>query len=302
MKYLLGIIFCSLLLCSGCKKEEQSQEPIITEEDLKPNNPETFDEPKPLTKQFKDYWYAGEAEISSYDLEQYRYGEKRTGSAVLIYVTEPFLKNKQVKSNKSNPENIPVLKLNSTKNFLTGIYPYSIMQSVFYPVGNNSFALKATASVQEWCGQTYTQLNNRKQFEVMSHSYFEGEADQKFTLEKTVLENELWAQLRIDPKSLPTGSFELIPSLEYLNLYHKPLQAYKATAELKNNSYSITYLEINRKLTINFSDSFPYVIESWEEVVDNKTSTGKLKTTIKSNYWNKNSNNDLHFREILQLQ
>ena len=44
------------------------------------------------------------------------------------------------------------------------------------------------------------------------------------------------------------------------------------------------------------------IIESWEEVVDNKTSTGKLKTTIKSNYWNKNSNNDLHFREILQLQ
>lgn len=294
--------FCSLLVCSSCKEEEKKTETIITTEDLNPNNPETFDAPKPLSENFKTFWYAGEAEISSYTLEQYRYGEKRDGTAVLIYVTEPFLKNVQVKANNSHPDNIPVLKLNSTKNFITGIYPYSIMQSIFYPVGNNSFALKASASVQEWCGQTYTQINNRETFEVMSHSYFEGEADKNFSLDKTILENEIWTQLRIEPASLPTGTFELIPSLEYLNLHHKPVQAYKATAELKSNSYSITYLNINRKLTLNFSEQFPYTIESWEEIIDNKVSTGRLKKTIKSNYWNKNSNQDQSIREMLQLQ
>ena len=302
MKYVLGIAFCSFLLCFACKNEEQITKPKITAEDLKPNNPETFDEPKPLSQQFKNYWYAGEAEISSYDLEQYRYGEKRNGSAVLIFVTEPFLKETQVKANGKNDDNIPVLKLNSTKNFVTGIYPYSIMQSVFYPVGNNSFAIKASASVQEWCGQTYTQINNRDNFEVMSHSYFEGEADKTFSLEKTVLENEIWTQLRIDPKTLPTGYFELIPSLEYLNLNHIPAKAYKASAELKGGSYTITYLEINRKLVINFSEEFPYIINNWEETVDNKISTGKLRTTMTSNYWSKNSNNDKPLRELLQLQ
>ncbi len=28
---------------------------------------------------FGKYWYQGKAELNAYDLEQYRYGEKRTG-------------------------------------------------------------------------------------------------------------------------------------------------------------------------------------------------------------------------------
>jgi hypothetical protein len=35
---------------------------------------------KPLTEEFKKYWYAGEAEITSYTLKQARYGEMRTGT------------------------------------------------------------------------------------------------------------------------------------------------------------------------------------------------------------------------------
>ena len=80
-----------------------------------------------LSQAFKDYWYQGKAEITSYKLEQARYGEMRDGNAVLIYVTEDFLPEVQVKADRQNAKNIPVLKLNSTKNFNTGIYPYSIM-------------------------------------------------------------------------------------------------------------------------------------------------------------------------------
>jgi len=75
-----------------------------------------------LSQEFKDYWYAGEAEITSYELEQARYGEIRNGHAVLIYVTEDFLPVEQVKADTRNPENISVLKLNATKKFNTGIY------------------------------------------------------------------------------------------------------------------------------------------------------------------------------------
>jgi hypothetical protein len=138
-------------------------------------------------KNFNDYWYAGEAEISSYNLQQSRYGETRNGTAVLIYVTEPFLEKKQVKADNSNPSNINVLKLNRTKNFTTGIYPYSIMQSTFYPIANNQHAIKVSCSIQEWCGHVYTQLNNREQFEIDSHSYFENQADSNFNLDKNSL-------------------------------------------------------------------------------------------------------------------
>ncbi|GAL73363.1 hypothetical protein [Jejuia pallidilutea] len=123
---------------------------------------------QPLSQQFKDYWYAGTAEISSYELNQARYGENREGTAVLIYVTEDFLPEIQVKANNQNTTNIPILKLNATKNFNTGIYPYSIMQSTFYPVANNQHALKVSSSMQEWCGQMYAQLNNKEKFNIAS--------------------------------------------------------------------------------------------------------------------------------------
>ncbi|MEC8831778.1 MAG: septum formation inhibitor Maf, partial [Bacteroidota bacterium] len=165
----------------------------------------------PLSDGFKKYWYAGEAEITSYQLSQARYGEIRDGKAVLIYVTEPFLPEEQVKANNSNPENVSVLKLNATKKFMTGIYPYSIMSSTFYPVYDNQHAIKTSLSVQEWCGHVYSQLNNRDKFEFTSHSYFEGEADQAFSMEKVILENEIWTKIRINPDNLPVGDISIIP-------------------------------------------------------------------------------------------
>ena len=113
-------------------------------------------------KRFKDYWYQGLAEITAYRLEQARYGEIRQGHASLVFVTEPFSKRKQVKlDNPSAARNdqIPILKLNLTKKFKTGIYPYSMMSSTFTPVqaAPNAHALKITGTSQEWCGQTFMQ-------------------------------------------------------------------------------------------------------------------------------------------------
>ncbi|WP_411895498.1 septum formation inhibitor Maf [Winogradskyella sp. A2] len=275
---------------------------------------ETVDKP-PLSKtklssEFKDYWYNGDAEITSYKLEQARYGEIREGSAVMVFVTEDFLPDLQVKADNYSKKNIPVLKLNATKKFNTGIYPYSIMQSTFYPVSNNEHALKVTASVQDWCGHVYSQLNNRKQFELISHSYFQGEADQNYKLNKTWIENELWTKLRINPKSLPTGDIDIIPSLEFTRLKHQEIKAYKAFAVLKDGMYMLSYPSLNRTLQINFETSFPYQINSWEETsVNGYGSNSKTLTTkatrlesIKSAYWNKNSNVDTGLRKTLKLQ
>lgn len=102
-------------------------------------------------QKFKEYWYSGKAEITSYKLEQARYGEIHQGQAVLIYVTEDFLPHKQVKADQKSNNTVSVLKLNATKKFNTGIYPYSVMQSTFFPVSNNQHAIKITSSIQEWC-------------------------------------------------------------------------------------------------------------------------------------------------------
>ncbi|WP_431160317.1 septum formation inhibitor Maf [Flagellimonas beolgyonensis] len=307
----LVYVFFSITLFVGCiEKSEQ----LIDEKS--PNNQTTkqSEKPKkPLSAEFKGYWYAGEAELTSYTLEQARYGELRDGKAVLIYVTEPFLPEKQVKANGQNPENISVLKLNATKKFLTGIYPYSIMNSTFYPVYDNQHALKTSLSVQEWCGHVYSQINNREQFEFTSHSYFEGEADQHFNMDKAILENEIWTKARIDPTDLPTGELEVIPALEFIRLGHKELKAYHAMGSISEKdgitTYILTYPDLERTLTINFTTAFPYSIESWtEEFKSGFGPNAKLLTTkatklkrMKTAYWGQNSNQDLFLRDSLGL-
>ncbi|CAM4328028.1 septum formation inhibitor Maf [Gillisia hiemivivida] len=292
--YLLfsGIIL--LVLLSGCR-DTSSDEVVLPERNL--------------SEEFKSYWFNGEAEITSYKLDQSRYGESREGTAVLIYVTEEFLRKAQVKANAKSDKTIPILKLNSTKKFNTGIYPYSIMQSTFYPLEGKSHALKISASIQEWCGHVYMQLNNRDVFKINSHSYFEGEADQDLELSKTHLENEVWTQLRINPELLPTGDISMIPSFEYLRLAHQEIKAYNALAEFYQDGdwsvYKISYPELKRNLKIYYSNIAPFKIEKWQEEIE---VNGKLYTTtatkmneIKSDYWNKNSNKDLHLREQLNL-
>lgn len=268
---------------------------------------------EPLSQEFKKYWYAGDAEVTSYKLEQARYGEVREGTSVLIFVTEPFLPTEQVKANGSNPTNIPVLKLNRTKKYLTGIYPYSIMGSTFYPVSDDEHAIKTSLSVQEWCGHVYSQLNNRQNFEFTSHSYFEGEADQNISLNKAILEDELWAKIRINPKNLPQGTIDIIPSLEYFRLQHVPVRAYKATATLNESkglfNYSISYEDTARTLRISFGTDFPYQIESWQEEFQSGfganakmlTSKASKIKTLKTPYWRQNSNSNIALRDSLGL-
>lgn len=318
MRFLFNKLLFAFLILSvafifiSCELKASSEvNTVIDAENLK--NSSEAARPTPLSPEFKEYWYAGEAEITSFKLEQARYGELREGKAVLIFVTEPFLADKQVKADRSNPENIPVLKLNSTKKYLTGIYPYSIMSSSFYPVQDNQHAIKISSSIQEWCGHVYSQLNNREVFEYESHSYFEGEADQKFTMEKSILENELWNKLRINPKGLPLGEIEIIPSLEYIRVSHKRIKPHKAIASIAEkdgiSSYSLTYPELDRTLTISFGTAFPYTIESWtDEFKSGYGANAKIMTSkatkinsLKAPYWQQNGNKDIFLREQLGL-
>jgi len=260
-----------------------------------------------LTQEFKDYWYQGNAEISTYELSENKYGELRNGKATLIYVTEDFVPKKQVKADKQDSKNDPVLKLNSVKKFITGIYPYSIMQSSFLPLQEEKHATKITTSVQEWCGQTYVQLNNRKKFEIDTFSYFESQGDKNISLEKTFTENEIWNLIRLKGlDGLPTGKIDLIPSFEYIRSSHQDIKAYKATISnsIENGivNYSITYPELKRILTISFQEKSPFIIESWSDQTNNKQpSTAKRIATKKLPYWNLKSKKDEAIRNELGL-
>lgn len=297
MKILLYVfLFTGIMSCTKVPVEKE-QTPQTTKDYTYLN----------LNNEFKSYWFDGTAELTSYQLTQMRYGEPRKGHAVLIFVKEPFLKAQQVKANIPSKASVDVLKLNYTKTFNTGIYPYSIMQSVFSPLTEQPHAIKVTASTQEWCGQTYMQLNNREDFEVRSHSYFEGEADQELNLEKSFLENELWTKLRINPNGISTGELNVLPDFSYLRLKHKPIEHYKATLsqEVKQETLVTTlgYSELDRTLVIFQENTFPYQILKWQEKVgkDQPVTEAVLDKTMKIDYWNKNATKFEFLRDSLNL-
>jgi len=257
---------------------------------------------------FADYWYAGEAEISSYTLKQDRYGEIHEGNAVLVFVTEPFSKSSNTKADRPSDDNISVLKLNYTKKFNTGIYPYSMMTSTFFPVDNGEHSLKISSSSQEWCGHTFMELQNKKQFVVDIDSYFEGESAENVKLQKNNLEDDLMSMIRINPQDIATGKQQMIPSFFYLRMKHKPLRAYDADltilkSEGNTQILKLEYPELGRVFSVTFENEFPHKILSWSEMDKSSglTTSATLLESIKSDYWNRHFNKDLHLRTELGL-
>ena len=267
-------------------------------------------------KLFNDYWYAGEAELTSYTLQQARYGEIHDGHAVLVFVTEPFSASKQVKLDdpgSAGNDYVSVLKLNFTKKFITGIYPYSMMSSVFTPVSLDKYpnTLKVSTSSQEWCGHTFMQLNLEKNhYALTGLSYFESEGDVNEKLDKVHLEDEIWTKIRINPATLPTGSIKIIPGAFHLRLKHIEARSKTAQAgleelgksdfsEVAHRRYSLKYDD--RSLDIYFEKDFPFQILGWEETARGLTTRALKKESLKSPYWQKNSNADRVLRKQLGL-
>lgn len=274
---------------------------------------------KPVSyrSEFNDYWYAGVAEVSTYKLEQVRYGEVHRGKATMIFVTEPFSVSRQVKLDdpaEHPDDNQSVLKLNFIKKFTTGIYPYSMMLSAFTPVETNRYPYtpKVTMSSQEWCGHVFSQLNLKKnRYQLFSFSYFEKEGDVKKDINKELSEDELWNRIRLDHKRLPLGSIKIIPGLFYSRMTHKELRVVTAFADIEANestkTYTLVYPEDRRELKVTFETDFPHKILAWEEQTPG--SNGKplvtrasLDKTLLIDYWSRNKVADSYLRDSLNLE
>ncbi len=261
----------------------------------------------------KKYWYNGEAEITSYELSQARYGDLHDGKAVLVFVTEPFSPQTFTKADRPGTQDVSVLKLNATKKFNTGIYPYSIMTSSFFPFENGKYSLKISSSSQEWCGHTYMELNHKKDYEVTIHSYFQGENKADLKLKTSLLEDDFWTRIRLHPEDLPMGEIKVIPAFAALRLLHKDMAAYRCQAsqisDETSHTYTLSYPELKRSLSIRYEKEFPHTILSWEESYasgwgnnrkEMRTTATRIKT-IRSDYWNKNTPQDAAWRTKLGL-
>jgi len=272
------------------------------------NNPQ---EETIMDPQLEKYWYGGEAEISGYKLNQARYGEMREGTSVMVFVTEPFSKSSMTKADNPTGKDPSVLKLNHTKNFNTGIYPYSMMTSSFVPFKEGKHSLKISSSSQEWCGHTFMEMENKNKFEIETRSYFEGESGE-ISLSKDYLEDDIWSLIRLRPEDLPEGNNKMIPSFFFLRMSHQETKAYtcnasKSTIDGNTSGYTLDYPELGRTMLIKYETAFPHKILGWEETHfsgfgskrQKMVTTGERINTIKSAYWGKNSNADQYLNEEL---
>ena len=263
----------------------------------------------PTAPGFNEYWYQGKAELCIYDVKQDRYGEIRDAEQVNIFVTEDFSKQKQVKLDdpvNAGTDRTPVLKLNSIRRFHTGIYDYSIMQSIFTPV-DASPTLKTSCTVQDWCGQVFAQTNLESGgYQLRSFSYFESEGDQDMRLALSMLEDDLLLRIRLNPDGIPTGAVNVLPSIVYSRIRHKPYQVQSADLQIeKGEKESILHLKysgIQRSLDIRYETASPHRILGWVESDGGKqTSSGVLRSTRMDAYWSLNSNKFSTIRDSLQL-
>ncbi len=304
--FLCGLVVLSLVACQNQKETKQTRAINVNVN----------------TNQWNDYWYAGDAEISVFELEQVRYSEVHAGHSVLIFVTEDFLTDIQVKNETyQNTNSTSVLKTNILHKFPTGLYDYSLMTSVFTPVDRQTFphTLKVTTSAQDWCGQSYSQLNYTKnKYHYHLFSYFEGEGDQQNSISSTLLEDELLNLIRLDPTQIPTGEIEIIPSSAFARLKHIEVKSYPA--QLKLDTYqgsdfvgdqlqvlTLVYPTLDRELEIAFDGTFPHQIAGWTDSYKAVISGKKLKTVAKRKslkklpYWSKHDLEHLPLREEMRL-
>ncbi|MGM0477868.1 MAG: septum formation inhibitor Maf [Bacteroidota bacterium] len=259
--------------------------------------------------------FAGEAEIATYTLERARYDGLHPGEAVLIFVSEAFLwKEQQVKADDPAGKNtVNVLKLNRIDRFTTGIYDYSMYTSVFTPTEkyDPAYPMKVTFSSQDWCGQVFAQINNDAGFRYRHFSYFENEGDRKKKVEYAIAEDNIMNICRINDTLLPTGDFQMIPSMSYLRTAHRTFQSYSAHGAIDRTDsvvyYNYEIPELKRSVRLELDPQKNNQIRSWTEsyptVFDGqiRTSTYRLKSSVKKDYWNFNSPEDAKMRNQLGL-
>ena len=191
---------------------------------------------------FWKHWGDGKAELNGYSLKQPRYGALRSGTAVLVFVTEDFSDALRVKAEPGRhpaADVFPVLKLNAVRDFATGIYDYNVMTSTFLRVAAGFPIAKVSFSSQEWCGHVWHQLVPRAgRLRGVFHSYFDGEADGAEDLDLPqdgVLEDALpvllrgWNGAYLEPGEGRSVAF--LPSLLSARLNHRRLSWTRARIE-----------------------------------------------------------------------
>ncbi|MCA9255983.1 MAG: hypothetical protein KDA33_10115 [Phycisphaerales bacterium] len=128
-------------------------------------------------------WDDGLAELCYYDAVDFIYGEPRSYTRVMLMNREWLNPDEMVKTESiKDASSLPVFKMNLIEEIPTQNYNYRYTVTTF--LGRPGLRLeKLAASSQEWCGVTFKRLTRHADgLALDTYSYFEGEADRRWTL------------------------------------------------------------------------------------------------------------------------
>jgi len=272
------------------------------------------------SSEFWEWWGDGRAELSGYRMTVQRYGQPREAELHLTYVTEPHDRRTWIKDDDvEDPHRVNVMKLNLNLEFLTGIYPYSVMTSTFAPVDRyrtEPFApVRIVHAVQEWCG-AYSHLvwPGSEGFRSLRLSYFAQEGERLSQVEAgegAIYEDALLVQLReLDGPFAGGGDWEgmLVPELWRLRTAHRGVDPVPAriTREEARRDTAAGEVPITR-FTLEAGDYrrvFDVERDEPRRILGWTTSTGEeaeLLATRRLAYWGLNALGDESYREELGL-
>lgn len=260
-----------------------------------------------LAQDFGAHWHDGRAELNGYRLVESRYGANRDGTAVLIYVTEPFSESRRVKvddPNRHPDDTFEALKLNLIRDFQTGIYDYNTMISVFAR-SETLQPTKISMTSAEWCGHVYEEMRfDTDAITGFRSSYFEGESE-SYELahpQDGLTEDGLFIQLRglrgafLEPGS--TREVPFLPGLLYARFRHTPVVWTTAVIERSASTTQVTVpagtfavstytvrVAGGRTGTFQVEAAWPHRLIGWELNPDVRA---ELLGSMRSAYWTLN--------------
>lgn len=259
------------------------------------------------TSAFWSTWADGKAELSGYHATVPRYRALHDAELVLVYVTEPLDRETLIKDDAAPaPRRLPVMKLNISLKFQTGIYPYSVLTSVFAPVDgyfDERFApAKLTMTAQEWCGHVFEGMwVGPSAYAREGISYFADEGEVRETVSTApgaLYEDALLIQLReLDGPFLGGAAEwhgEVIPSLWRTRRTHAPARPLRATITRAAGTFTLRFDESGFTRTFEVEQAGAHRILAW------RTSDGedvRIMRTARLAYWRMHDPGDEAHRE-----
>lgn len=210
-------------------------------------------------------WDDGKAEFAHYAVEWPRYGESRSGSAVLVVVKEPWAPDLAVKADSPRDDGYEVLKLNHIRDVQTGIYAYHQMASSFVRRDDGRLVKLATSSA-EACGISSAEMSDGI---LSTSSYFDGQGRRAIPWDPEVVPQDALAMMLRDyvlAETLP-GHLQVFPSLlagklpELEPLHMTLARGERASVDVPAGRFDVVALELTAagfSLAFDFETALPH--------------------------------------------